>query len=146
MALINGTQFISAFGVWILIQSKKISYFFDLVSSISIDAFDCSLEPFDDDIQRIRPHNGQLLTATRIKSFFQGINILKRKKNYVQDPYSFRCIPQVHGATKDVIIHVSEIFTKEINSVTDNPNIFVQKYKIISGGNFHAQPLAMALD
>ncbi len=146
LALINGTQFISAFGVWILIQSKKISYFFDLVSSISIDAFDCSLEPFDDDIQRIRPHNGQLLTATRIKSFFQGINILKRKKNYVQDPYSFRCIPQVHGASKDVITHVSEIFTKEINSVTDNPNIFVQKDKIISGGNFHAQPLAMALD
>ena len=94
----------------------------------------------------IRPHKGQIKTAENIRDFLYGSEIQKEEKKYVQDPYSFRCMPQVHGATKDIITHVKQIFTTEINSVTDNPIIFIKEDKIISGGNFHGQPLAMALD
>lgn len=146
LALLNGTQFMAAHGVYALLQSHKLSYLADVIGSISIDAFDCNLSPFDPLVHFVRPHSGQIKTAKRILEFLEGSIIAKSEKVNVQDPYSFRCIPQVHGATKDVIVYASKIFKTEINSVTDNPNIFIEDDKIISGGNFHGQPLALALD
>jgi histidine ammonia-lyase len=146
LALLNGTQFMSSYGVWSLIKAKKLSYLADLISSISIDAFDCRNEFYDKLIQNVRPHKGQLKTANNLEDFLKGSEIQSKIKNHVQDPYSFRCIPQVHGATKDVISHVEQVFNTEINSVTDNPNIFINEDKIISGGNFHGQILSMSMD
>lgn len=146
LALLNGTQFMSAIGVFILIKTEKYSYLADLIGSISLEAFEGRIEPFDESIHYIRPHKGQVITAQRIRSFLEGSELITQKKEHVQDPYSFRCIPQVHGASKDVIEYVKKVFKTEINSVTDNPNIFITSDQIISGGNFHGQPLAMALD
>ena len=146
LALLNGTQFMSAFGVCSLLRIQKISYLADLISSISIDAFDASNECFDDLIHRVRPYEGQVKTAENIRDFLAGSKIQEQYKEHIQDPYSFRCIPQVHGSVKDVINHVSDIFTTEINSVTDNPTIFLNEDRVISGGNFHGQPLAMGMD
>ncbi|WP_323787637.1 histidine ammonia-lyase [Psychroserpens sp.] len=146
LALLNGTQFMSAYGIHLLLKSYKLSYMADLISSISIDAFDGRIEPFDELVHLVRPHNGQLKTAERIREFLEGSEMIRQEKTEVQDPYSFRCIPQVHGATKDTLAFVERTFKTEINSVTDNPNVFVGEDKIISGGNFHGQPLALALD
>ena len=146
LALLNGTQFMTAYGVWSLIKAKRISYLADMISSMSLEAFDASSECFEASLHKVRPFKGQLKTSENLLSFLKGSNIQERKKEYVQDPYSFRCIPQVHGATKDVIDHVKSIFTIEINSVTDNPTIFTKEDKIISGGNFHGQPLSMGMD
>lgn len=146
LALLNGTQFMSAYGVHLLIKAYKLSYLADVISAISIDAFDGSRSPFDALVHDIRPHSGQIKTAKNIREFLDGSEIASSEKNNVQDPYSFRCIPQVHGATKDTLEFVRKTFKTEINSVTDNPNIFVEEDKIISGGNFHGQPLALALD
>jgi len=146
LALLNGTQFMSAYGVWSLIKAQRLSYLSDMISSISLEAFDGRSECFDELIHLVRPHKGQLKTAENIRDFLDGSEIQKGEKQDVQDPYSFRCIPQVHGATRDVISHVKNIFITEINSVTDNPTIFVKEDKIISGGNFHGQSLAMAMD
>lgn len=146
LALLNGTQFMSAYGIYNLLESYKLSYFADLIGAISLDAFDGRIEPFDELVHLIRPHNGQIKTAERIRDFLNDSELIKRNKKHVQDPYSFRCMPQVHGATKDTLKFVEKIFITEINSVTDNPNIFIKEDKIISGGNFHGQPLALALD
>ncbi len=146
LALLNGTQFMSAYGIHLLIKSYKLSYMADLISSISIDAFNGRIAPFNELVHLVRPHNGQLKTAERIREFLEGSEIISGEKTDVQDPYSFRCIPQVHGATKDTLEFVRKTFTTEINSVTDNPNIFINEDLIISGGNFHGQPLALALD
>ena len=146
LALLNGTQFMSAYGVWSLIKAQRLSYLSDMISSISLEAFDGRSECFDELIHLVRPHKGQLKTAENIRDFLDGSKIQEGEKQDVQDPYSFRCIPQVHGATRDVISHVKNIFITEINSVTDNPTIFVKEDKVISGGNFHGQPLAMAMD
>ena len=146
LALLNGTQFMSAYGIHILIKSQKLSYLADLIGTISLEGFDGRLEPFNELIHYIRPHKGQIVTANRINEFLEGSQIIKREKNHVQDPYSFRCMPQVHGASKDAIEYVKKVFITEINSVTDNPNIFIESDQIISGGNFHGQPLALALD
>ena len=146
LALLNGTQFMSAYGCYILLKALKYSYFADLIASISIDGFNGKIEPFDELIHLIRPHKGQLATAKQISLFLSDSQIIVQNKMQVQDPYSFRCVPQVHGATKDAIDYVKNVFVTEINSVTDNPNIFVENDKIISGGNFHGQPLAIALD
>jgi histidine ammonia-lyase len=146
LALLNGTQFMSAYGIWSLVKAQNLSYIADMIGAISLEAFDGRNECFDKLIHLVRPHKGQLKTAENILNFLDGSEIQKAEKNHVQDPYSFRCIPQVHGATKDVINHVKNIFITEINSVTDNPTIFVKEDKIISGGNFHGQPLAMAMD
>jgi len=146
LALLNGTQFMSAYGIQLLLKSYKLSYMADLIGAISLDAFDGRIESFDELVHLVRPHNGQIKTASRIKSFLEGSELISRKKSHVQDPYSFRCMPQVHGATKDTIDFVTKTFVTEINSVTDNPNIFVKENKIISGGNFHGQPLALAFD
>lgn len=146
LALLNGTQFMSAFGVHLLLKSYKLSYLADLIGSISLDAFDGRIEPFNELVHLVRPHNGQLKTAERIGGFLESSALIKQKKQHVQDPYSFRCIPQVHGATKDTLSFVHTTFKTEINAVTDNPNIFSKEDLIISGGNFHGQPLALALD
>ena len=146
LALLNGTQFMSAYGVHVLMKAKKFSYLADLIGTISLEAFDGRIEPFHELIHFIRPHKGQIVTANRVKGFLEGSEIINQVKKHVQDPYSFRCIPQVHGASKDAIDYVQNVFKTEINSVTDNPNIFIESDQIISGGNFHGQPLALALD
>ncbi|MCB7480067.1 histidine ammonia-lyase [Christiangramia sediminis] len=146
LALLNGTQFMSAHGVHALLKAYKLSYMADLIGSISVDAFDCNLSPFDELVHLVRPHRGQVKTAERIRQFLEGSEIASSEKENVQDPYSFRCIPQVHGATKDTLSFVRKTMKTEINSVTDNPNIFIEADKIISGGNFHGQPLALGLD
>jgi histidine ammonia-lyase len=146
LALLNGTQFMSAYGAHILMKASKFSYFADLIGTISLEGFDGRIEPFHELIHFIRPHKGQIVTANRVKEFLDGSEIISQEKTHVQDPYSFRCIPQVHGASKDAIDYVKKVFKTEINSVTDNPNIFIESDQIISGGNFHGQPLALALD
>ncbi|EGV42024.1 histidine ammonia-lyase [Bizionia argentinensis JUB59] len=146
LALLNGTQFMTAYGVHLLMKSYKLSYTADLVGSISLEAFDGRLEPFNELVHLVRPHNGQIKTAERVRTFLQDSELILQPKQHVQDPYSFRCMPQVHGATKDTLDFVRKTFITEINSVTDNPNVFSQEDEIISGGNFHGQPLALALD
>ena len=146
LALLNGTQFMSAYGIYILIKANKYSFLADFIGAISLEGFDCRQDPFNELIHFIRPHKGQIVTANRINKFLKGSEIISQPKVQVQDPYSFRCIPQVHGASKDAIDYVKKVFKTEINSVTDNPNIFIESDLIISGGNFHGQPLAIALD
>lgn len=146
LALLNGTQFMSAYGVWSCLRVFRLSRLADIIAAISLDAFDGRIEPFHPLIQSIRPHKGQIRTAERIQRLLEGSELINREKVHVQDPYSFRCIPQVHGASKDSINYVSYVFRKEINSVTDNPTIFPEEDLIISAGNFHGQPLALALD
>lgn len=146
LALLNGTQFMSAYGVFCLLKSFKLSYLADLISAISIDAFDCNMSPYHGLVHLVRPHRGQIKTAQQLLEFLQGSELGASEKKNVQDPYSFRCIPQVHGATKDTLHFVNKTFKTEINSVTDNPNIFIKEDLIISGGNFHGQPLSLALD
>jgi histidine ammonia-lyase len=146
LALLNGTQFMSAYGSYVLLKAMKYSYFSDVIAAISLEGFDGRIEPFDELIHFIRPHKGQIVTANRMKKLLEDSEIIAQPKQHVQDPYSFRCIPQVHGASKDTIDYVKKVFKTEINSVTDNPNIFIESDVIISGGNFHGQPLALALD
>lgn len=146
LALLNGTQFMSAYGVYSLIKACKLSYLADVIGAISLEGFDGRIEPFTDLIHLVRPHKGQIQTAERMRDLLDGSEIIEQPKKHVQDPYSFRCIPQVHGASKDTIDYVKRVFRTEINSVTDNPNIFVGEDQILSGGNFHGQPLALALD
>jgi histidine ammonia-lyase len=146
LALLNGTQFMTAYGVSLILKSYKLSYLADLIGAISLEAFDGRISPFNKLIHTIRPHKGQLKTAERISEFLKGSDLIKQFKEHVQDPYSFRCMPQVHGASKDVLEYCRQTFLTEINSVTDNPNIFIETDEIISGGNFHGQPLALAFD
>lgn len=146
LALINGTQFMSAYGLYNLVQADRLLKWADVIAAISLDAFDCTTEPFNAKIHAIRSHKGQVETAAKIRELLNGSNISTQQKQQVQDAYSFRCIPQVHGASKDTVEYVQSIFIKEINSVTDNPNVFPDDDLIISGGNFHGQPLALGLD
>ncbi len=146
LALLNGTQFMSAYGVWSVLHAQRILTLANRIGALSLDAFDGRIEPFDEDVHRIRPHGGQIKVAAEIKKLLRGSALMAQAKKHVQDPYSFRCIPQVHGASEDTLQFVSKTFLTEINSVTDNPNIFSQEDKIISAGNFHGQPLALALD
>ncbi|MBL4939568.1 MAG: histidine ammonia-lyase [Lutibacter sp.] len=146
LALLNGTQFMNAYGVHLILKSFKLSYLADLIGTLSLEAFDGRISPFNKLIHLIRPHNGQIKTAQRINEFLDGSQLIVQHKEHVQDPYSFRCMPQVHGATKDALDYCKKTFLTEINSVTDNPNIFINADEIISGGNFHGQPLALAFD
>ncbi len=146
LALLNGTQFMSAYGVWCLLKAHKLSLWADVIAAISLEAFDGRTEPFKNHIHAIRPHQGQVQTAARMRNLLEGSAIATQKKVHVQDPYSFRCIPQVHGASKDALEYVTAVFVTEINSVTDNPTVFPEEDEIISGGNFHGQPLAIAFD
>ena len=146
LALLNGTQFMSAYGVWILMRAQQLAYTADLIGAISVEAFDGRLNPFFENVNRIRNQQGQIKTAEQMRLFLQGSEIINQPKKHVQDPYSFRCIPQVHGASKDAIDYAITIFEREINAVTDNPTIFPETDEIISAGNFHGQPLAITLD
>jgi histidine ammonia-lyase len=146
LALLNGTQFMSAYGVHCLLQANRLSRAADVIGALSLDAFDGRIEPFNHLIHQARPHPGQLETAATFRMLLQDSELIRQHKQHVQDPYSFRCIPQVHGASKDAIRYAEGVFLTEINSVTDNPNIFPDDDEIISGGNFHGQPLALALD
>lgn len=146
LALINGTQFMSAYGIHCLIKASHLIKISNLIAAVSYDAFDCVLQPLNPSIHKIRPHKGQIETAAVLLDYLNGSEIANQKKSQVQDPYSFRCVPQVHGATKDVFENVKNVFLTEVNSVTDNPNIFPEEDMIISGGNFHGQPLALHLD
>ena len=146
LALLNGTQFMQSYGVYCLIKGMKLSYLADMIASVSLEGFDGIAEPFDPLLQDIRNHKGQIETAKRIREIIKDSEIINRQKSQVQDPYSFRCIPQVHGASKDAIEYVNGIFTEEINAVTDNPTVFPDEDKILSGGNFHGQPIAISMD
>lgn len=146
LALLNGTQFMSSYGSYLIAESRKLVRWADLISAISLDAFDGRIEPFGDEVHIVRNHPGQLHTARVIRNMLVGSELIQRKKEHVQDPYSFRCIPQVHGATKDALNYISGVIENEINAVTDNPTIFPEQDIIVSAGNFHGQPLALVLD
>lgn len=146
LALLNGTQFMSANGVFAMLRAFKLSKKADLIAALSLEAFDGCIDPFLDCLHQMRPHKGQIETADNFRKLLEGSELVAREKDHVQDPYSFRCIPQVHGATKDAIRYVASVLLTEINSVTDNPTIFPDEDKIISGGNFHGQPLAISYD
>lgn len=146
LALINGTQFMTAYGLFCLKKAEHLLQMADLVSALSFEAFDCIMEPLNPHIHALRAHKGQVDTAATLRHYLEGSSIANQPKQQVQDPYSFRCIPQVHGATKDAFDHILGVFLREINSVTDNPNIFPENDLIVGGGNFHGQPLALVLD
>jgi histidine ammonia-lyase len=146
LALLNGTQFMSAYGVYVVDWSKKLWSKANKIMAISMDGFDGRIEPFSDLPHIVRKQPGQLKVAREIRSLTNGSDIISRPKKHVQDPYSFRCVPQVHGATNDALGYIETVVTNEINSVTDNPTIFPDDNQIISAGNFHGQPLALAYD
>ncbi|WP_019038545.1 histidine ammonia-lyase [Psychroflexus tropicus] len=146
LALLNGTQFMSAYLLKNVLDAKRLMKWADTIAATSIDAFDCNTSPYDPLVHQVRPHKGQIETAKIIKKLLFGSEISAHTKQNVQDPYSFRCVPQVHGASKDALRYVEQTLLTEINSVTDNPNVFVEEDKIISGGNFHGQSLAIASD
>ncbi len=146
LALLNGTQFMSAYGVWSLIGARRLSRWADRIGAMSLDAFDGRMEPFEHIVHAIRPHKGQITTAETFRTLLAGSQIAARPKKHVQDPYSFRCIPQVHGASKDTIDYVASVLETEINSATDNPTVFPDDDAVVSAGNFHGQPIALAMD
>jgi histidine ammonia-lyase len=146
LALLNGTQFMSAYGFYALRKARHLLRVANAVAAISLEAFDGRYEPFMESLHNIRPHKGQKHVAAFIRRVLEGSEIINRPKKYVQDPYSFRCIPQVHGACYEAVEHASERIMTEINSVTDNPTVFPEEGMIISGGNFHGQPLALIFD
>lgn len=146
LALLNGTQNMSAFAVWCLLESRRLSDWADRIGAMSLDAYCGLTSPFIEAVHLVRPHKGQLSTAARIKELLEGSEIIAQPKQYVQDPYSFRCIPQVHGASKDTIDYVASVIETEINSATDNPTVCPDDDLIISAGNFHGQPIALPMD
>ena len=146
LALLNGTQFMSAHGVFLLLKVFKLLKFSDIIAALSLDAYDGRIEPFFEQLHLVRQHKGQIETAEYIRTILDGSQLISREKKHVQDPYSFRCVPQVHGAVKDAVDYVSNVVLTEINSVTDNPMVFPDDDLIVSGGNFHGEPLALAMD
>jgi histidine ammonia-lyase len=146
LALLNGTQFMSAYGTWCVLHAHRLLKFANITGALSLDVFDGRIEPFLPQVHQIRPHAGQMNIAAQVKKLLDGSELIRQSKKHVQDPYSFRCIPQVHGASADAIDYVTKIFLTEVNSVTDNPNVFPEEDAVISAGNFHGQPLALALD
>lgn len=146
LALLNGTQFMSAHGVWALLKAYRLSRLADEIGAMSLEAFDGRIEPFGPQVNEVRHHRGQIETAARFRELLAGSELIARPKTHVQDPYSFRCIPQVHGATKDTIAYVTKVMEDEINSPTDNPTIFPEDDIIVSAGNFHGQPIALPMD
>ena len=146
LALLNGTQFSTAYAIWCLLESRRLAAQADLNAAIGYDGFNCRLSPLDAQIHIIRPHAGQIAVAENLRNWLNGSAIAKAEKNSVQDPYAFRCVPQVHGASRNALAHIEQMVLTEMNSVTDNPNVFPDTDQILSGGNFHAQPLALPLD
>lgn len=146
LALLNGTQFMSSHGVFALIKAHRLARLADNCAALSLEAFDGLDAPFSDALHTIRPHQGQLTVARHLRSLLEGSELIARPKKQVQDPYSFRCVPQVHGASRDAIDYVTKVVVTEINSVTDNPTVFPDEDRVVSGGNFHGQPLAIVYD
>lgn len=146
LALLNGTQFMSAYGAYSIFHAERLSAIADLVGAIALDAYGGLTEPLDALVHQVRPHPGQIASAKRVRDILSDSALAASEKEQTQDPYSFRCIPQVHGATIDAIDHVREIVERELNSVSDNPLVFVEEDKVISAGNFHGQPLAISFD
>ena len=136
----------SSHGVYAMVKAFKIAEISDIIGAVSLEAFDGRIDPFHANIQNVRPHQGQIETARNLRKILEGSELIARPKKHVQDPYSFRCMPQVHGASKDAINYVAGVLLTEINSVTDNPTIWPDEDLIISGGNFHGQPLAITYD
>lgn len=146
LALLNGTQFMASYGVWSLDKAERLSELADQIGAMSLEAFDGRIDPFADNVHQVRPHRGQIETAARFRELLKGSELIAQPKKHVQDPYSFRCIPQVHGASKDSIAYVASVIETEINSATDNPTVFPDEDVVVSAGNFHGQPLAVVLD
>lgn len=147
LALINGTQMMSALESMSIIRAKKLIIAIDLALALSLEGLKGIKGPFDEDIHKLRPHPGQIKSAQNIRKLIKNSNLMVDIDNErVQDSYTLRCGPQIHGATRDCLSHVTEIVEREINSVTDNPLIFSEQNKVISGGNFHGQPLALSSD
>ena len=146
LALLNGTQFMSAHAVWSILKSMRLSRWADLIGAMSLDAYDGRIEPFLPLTHLLRPHKGQILTGQKFIQLLEGSELSRRPKEHVQDPYSFRCIPQVHGAVKDNILYVKSVIENEISSATDNPNILPDEDMVISAGNFHGEPIAIPMD
>ena len=146
LALLNGTQNMGAFAVWALLQSYRLSEWADRIAAMSLDAYYGLTAPFTDAVHQVRPHKGQIATAARMRQLLEGSEIVEKPKQYVQDPYSFRCIPQVHGTVKDTIDYVTSAVDVEVNSATDNPTVCPDDDIIISAGNFHGEPIAMPMD
>ena len=146
LALLNGTQNMSAFAVWSLLQAQRLSQWADKIAAMSLDAYDGRIEPFTEAVHLVRPHRGQLETAARMKEMLEGSQLIVNSKAHVQDPYSFRCVPQVHGAVKDTLRYVKSVIDTEINSATDNPTVCPDEDIIVSAGNFHGEPIALPID
>ena len=146
LALLNGTQFMSAYAVHAALDVSRLFDHSTKISALSLDAYNCQLSPFNPELHALRPYHGQQYISAEILKLLSESDIVKVKDKDVQDPYSFRCIPQVHGASYDVFIDFKQKVEIEINSVTDNPVIIDDKNQIISGGNFHGQPLAYIMD
>lgn len=144
LALLNGTQFMSAIGARVIARLHHLATQADRIASLSIMAFGASADPFHPEVHQLRPHSGQVAVAQRIRGSLD--EQVRSEPKRVQDPYSFRCIPQVHGACLDVLNEVSELLLREVGSVTDNPVLLDEEGRIVSAGNFHGQPLAMAFD
>lgn len=147
LALINGTQFIAAHAIKIVEDFSRALDHADLIGALTLESYLASPQPFAEKLIELRPHRGSLLVAKRMRRFLQNSQLVESHKDCgrVQDPYSIRCIPQVHGASRDALYHLNEKLECELNSVTDNPVIF-SEYETYSGGNFHGQPLALPLD
>lgn len=146
LALLNGTQFMSAYASHCVSEAEKIWNQFNKVAAISLDAYDGRIEPFGLSVNEIRKQEGQQVTAGIFRDLLKDSELIKQQKQHVQDPYSFRCVPQIHGASYDAIQYVKNIVEREVNAVTDNPTIFPDEDLIVSAGNFHGQPLALAMD
>ncbi|UYZ64495.1 histidine ammonia-lyase [Hymenobacter weizhouensis] len=146
LALLNGTQFMLAYAVHCLLRARRLLAAADVIGALALDAFGGRPEPFDARLHRLRPHAGQGAAARRVRELLAGSELQNQPRPAVQDPYSFRCLPQVHGASRDALAYVQQVVETECNSVTDNPTIFPDDDTILSGGNFHGQPLALVLD
>ncbi|MBR1621258.1 MAG: histidine ammonia-lyase [Prevotella sp.] len=146
LALLNGTQNMSAHAVWSLINAKRLIEWGDKIAAMSFEAYDGRVEPFTLAVHTVRPHKGQIDTANKMRELLEGSEMIKQHKENVQDPYSFRCIPQVHGTVKDTYDYVKSVIDTEINSATDNPTVCPDEDLIISAGNFHGEPIALPMD
>ncbi len=146
LALLNGTQFMSAYATYAVAEAYQLFEGFNQVAALSMEAYDARKEPFAANVNEIRNQVGQIRVAAWFRKQLEGSQIMEQAKAHVQDPYSFRCIPQVHGASLDTIDHAAQVVTREINAVTDNPTVFPEDDQVVSAGNFHGQPLALILD
>ncbi len=146
LALLNGTQFMSAHASMVIARAQRLFKVANIIAAMSIDAFDGRIEPFGAEVNAVRHHPGQIKVAEDIRELLKGSQIIAQPKAHVQDPYSFRCIPQVHGAVLDAIDYVTQVITREISSPTDNPTIFPEEDIIVSAGNFHGEPIAIPMD